>query len=131
MSDKCYRPYRWRSTRRMILGGLEVLTLCQETLADNEALADPTRPVFATPEKTHESVPAAPTPLHLQSTLTGPERRLAVIDGQVVSEGMRLGQFEVTEILAGQVLLRFGEARLLLKLPNASVRPLIKEETRP
>lgn len=114
----------------IVLGCLGWLALFRAAPADDVLLKDPTRPAFATTEKINESV-LAPTPLHLQSTITSAERRLAVIDGQVVSEGTRLGQFEVVKIDASQVLLRSGEARLLLKLPHDSVRPTAKEEVKP
>jgi MSHA biogenesis protein MshK len=66
--------------------------------------ADPTRPATFTPG-------AAPVPTgrpRLESVLIGPDRRIAIISGQRVQLGDRIGAAEVVSITESAVVLRSG-----------------------
>ena len=87
-----------------------------------QALADPTRPPAAlwAPASAAPAVAAQP---QLQSVLISTRpggRRVAVIDGQVVKVGSRVGDAVVTEIRDTAVLLRRGKSLQTFKLyPNS------------
>jgi MSHA biogenesis protein MshK len=76
------------------------------------SFADPTRPATFTPG-------AAPAPSgrpRLESVLIAPDRRLAVISGQRVQVGDRIGGAQVVSITESAVVLRSGEAAETLLL---------------
>jgi MSHA biogenesis protein MshK len=86
--------------------------------AQAQALADPTRPPAAlwAPANAAIVVPAQP---QLQSVLISTKpggRRVAVIDGQVVKVGSKVGDAVVTDILDTAVLLRRGKSLQTFKL---------------
>ena len=90
--------------------------------AQAQALADPTRPPAAlwAPASAAPAVAAQP---QLQSVLISTRpggRRVAVIDGQVVKVGSKVGDAVVTEIRDTAVLLRRGKSLQTFKLyPNS------------
>ena len=90
--------------------------------AQAQALADPTRPPAAlwAPANAAPAVAAQP---QLQSVLISTRpggRRVAVIDGQVVKVGSKVGDAVVTEILDTAVLLRRGKSLQTFKLYPSS-----------
>ena len=104
--------------RRMTaLAVVSVLALwCGEPAAQSGRFVDPTRPPNAIPEA---SGATAGEP-RLQSVLIAPGRRVAVIDGQPVSVGDKIGDSTVVRIAVGEVTLRQGaETRTLKLLPDA------------
>jgi len=76
--------------------------------ADDGALSDPTRPAVV--DAATVDAPAAPA--RLQSILIGPERRLAVIDGELLAEGDRASAFKLEAVLADQVRIRLADGSL-------------------
>jgi MSHA biogenesis protein MshK len=90
--------------------------------AQAQALDDPTRPPAAlwAPASAAPVVAARP---QLQSVLISTQpggRRLAVIDGQVVKVGSKVGNAVVTEIRDTAVLLRRGKSLETFKLYPSS-----------
>lgn len=74
--------------------------------------ADPTRPPSFTPG-------AAPVPTgrpRLESVLIAPDRRIAIISGQRVRLGDRIGGAEVVSITESAVVLRAGQTSETLPL---------------
>jgi MSHA biogenesis protein MshK len=78
-----------------------------------QGLSDPTRPPSAADERVARS--EAPVS-RLQSVLISPARKLAVIDGQTVALGGRLGEATVISIAPTQVILQSGATYQTLKL---------------
>lgn len=81
--------------------------------AQAQALADPTRPPAALWAPA-DAAPALPSRPQLQSVLISRQpggRRVAVIDGQVVRVGSKVGGAVVTEIRDTAVLLRRGKSQ--------------------
>ena len=100
------RPKGW-----CIAGGLIwVVTAAGPAAAD---LSDPTRPPDYAAAPAADGAAAAAEPQRgwdLTSTLVSPSRRLAVINGRVVTPGARLGRMTVRGISSGRVVLE-GEGR--------------------
>lgn len=89
--------------------------------ASAESLRDPLRPPpglgqdLAPHPATDGPIGDRP-PLRLQSTLVGPGRAIAIINGERVAEGRQIGDAVVVRIRPGQVDLSRGEATLTLRL---------------
>ncbi|MCO6412956.1 MAG: hypothetical protein J5I92_09445 [Thiogranum sp.] len=79
------------------------------------ALQDPTRPTNAS-DWFGNKTSGTQAEWSLQSILTGPDRRIAVINGTRVREGDRIGTARVVQIEDSRVLLRTGEGTLTLRL---------------
>ena len=94
-------------------------------LLSQAQLNDPMRPAQA-PRTTVSAT--APTPAwRLDSIILSGDRRLAVINGQRVSEGDQLGQARVSRIEATRVILRVGQqSRVLTLLPLSIKTPSIE-----
>lgn len=83
---------------------------------------DPTRPPGAA---TAAAAPGAeaPAPTRLESVLIAPDRRIAVISGQQVRPGGRVGDATVVSITEGAVVLRGpGGLETLRLFPNVAKR---------
>lgn len=92
--------------------------------------ADPTRPparVQAGPEGGGAQGP------RLESVLIAPDRRIAVINGQQVVVGARIGGGEVVRISESEVVIRGAEGERTLKLVPDMRRPAeaLKKGTAP
>ena len=87
------------------------------------ALHDPTRPTD--PASYFGSKKKQPGGWSLQSILSSPERRIAVINGTRVREGDRIGSARVVRINDSHVLLNTGGRTLTLRLlpESLKVRP--------
>jgi hypothetical protein len=68
------------------------------TATSAEPLFDPTQPYGqpGAPQLTH--TPAAPAPLRLEAILHSSERRLAIVNGQLVHEGDRIANYLIEAI---------------------------------
>jgi MSHA biogenesis protein MshK len=99
---------------------LIALALLAATAAAAQGLSDPTRPPAPA-----ERVERAEAPLsRLQSVLISPGRKLAVIDGQTVALGGRIGDATVIAIAPTQVILQAGATYQTLKLhPGIEKKP--------
>ena len=89
------------------------LLLCASPLAAGNGLRDPTRPLAATVRNTTPTTGAHPVtpvvPPQLQLVLVGHDRRYAVIDGELLSEG---------DAIRGLALLQVHDDAVVLKTPN-------------
>ena len=99
------------------------LLLCAPALAAKQGLRDPTRPLAATVRNTTTSTaahPAAPiVPPQLQLVLVGPDRRYAVIDGELLAEGDEVRGLPLLKILDDAVVMKTlnGPRTLPLSVP--------------
>ena len=101
---------------------IRVLLLVGAGLAGSaHALKDPTQPTDpAHYSKTPES--HITSNWYLQSILSSPQRRIAVINGTRVKEGDRIGSARVVRILESHVLLNNGGRTLTLRLFPESIK---------
>jgi MSHA biogenesis protein MshK len=84
--------------------------------AYGETLADPTRPPSAPRvQSAIEPPPAAVNPV-LQSIFIWPDRVLAIINGETVRVGDKVGDAHVARITEGEVVLRSGNGTRSLTL---------------
>ena len=104
------------------LSGVPLLrsaVLCAALLAAAQAmaqdLADPTRPPSMNAAQPGGGEPVSSDPM-LQSVLISPTRREAIIGGQVVTVGTRVGDAQVVQILEYSVVLRNKKGLQTLKL---------------
>lgn len=82
-----------------------------------EELPDPTRPPVSIAEPVAESgVAAVIPPAGLQSILIGKHRRAAIIDGQTVELGDRIGDARLVEVNTANVVLRTAHGKQVLTL---------------
>ncbi len=101
---------------------LIALCLLAATAAVAQGLSDPTRPQSAPEERA--ASPAEVPASRLQSVLISPARKLAVIDGQTVALGGRIGDATVISIAPTQVILQAGATYQTLKLlPGIEKKP--------
>jgi len=90
--------------------------------AHAEELRDPTRPPAMLAGTGGEQVDDAP--LLLQSVLIGPGRRTAIINGQVLQIGARVGEARLVKIEEDRVVLRTGSSHSTLRLfPVVNMKP--------
>jgi len=89
-------------------------------------IRDPTRPPRRLLEAAQNQDPqqeAAPPRLSLQSILVGQGRRLALIDGKLLTEGQSIEGAEVLRIDPSGVEMRFGDKNFLLQPPRTGMDP--------
>jgi MSHA biogenesis protein MshK len=91
-------------TNLLALGA--ALAVCMP-LATAQSLRDPTRPAFFS-GRTGESGSRRNAEWVLQSVLLSPERRYAIINGEVLALGGSVGGAELVAIREGEVTLRTG-----------------------
>lgn len=93
-----------------------IVTLLAAASAQSAPFADPTRPP-RDPEAARAGASAvAPSGPRLESVLIGPDRRIAVINGQQYTEGARFGEGRVLRISESEVIIRQGLRDEALKL---------------
>ncbi len=98
-----------------------VLVLWAGLSGDLYALNDPTRPTdpalyFGTGQTRNSS------DWSLQSILSSPQRRIAIINGSRVREGDRIGSARVVRIRDSHVLLNTGDRTVTLRLLPQSIK---------
>jgi len=87
-----------------------------------ESLPDPTRPAQANGAAGQSASGAGATPV-LQSVLISPRRKVAVISGETVQVGDRIGDGRVVRIAEGEVALaRDGQIQILKLFPGLEIR---------
>lgn len=110
---------RMKGRYHMILAG--GLSFCLAALAETP-IPDPTRPAYFLKEP---GLVPTETVYHLQSTLHSPTRTLAIINGQRVTIGGRIGNARVIAIRPGEVSVEIaGRPRTLRLTPSVQVAPL-------
>lgn len=106
---------------RCLFGLAGGLCISLAALAGNP-LPDPTRPAY---RSTEPGTTAPEVTYSLQSILQSPDRALAIINGQRVTIGDRVGGARVITIRPGEVIVDFSGKRQTLHLnPSAQVIPL-------
>lgn len=85
-----------------------------------ERLPDPTRPA-AYEQRSAPAVDTDKPVWRLESLVMGPERRRAMISGEWVEEGGRLGSARVVRIEAEGVVLREGDDTQVVRWPEVPV----------
>ncbi len=103
--------------------------------AGTENLPDPTRPPASLGVGLESGAPEADAGPRLQSILIAPGRRFAIVSGQTVHVGDKIGEAQVITISEGEVVLRNGKDLQTLKLfPEVEKRPvpgIAKSKSRP
>lgn len=84
--------------------------------------ADPTRPPAAEASTASGDGVAGQGVPRLESVLIAPDRRIAVINGQAVRVGQKVGEARVLSITETEVALREGNSTQVLKLFPAAER---------
>jgi MSHA biogenesis protein MshK len=119
-------PRTGTRTRRRSLWKVWVLLVWG--LAGSSAIAaplpDPTRPLVGSAEPTRVAPAPAATVWDLSAIIFSPERRIAMINGQPVAEGERIGGARVVKIAVGGVLLWEGSREFTLRL-----LPVLREDS--
>ena len=97
---------------------LAVLACAAPAAAQSGPLADPTRPADASSFMTSAGPQDAGAPAgpRLQSVLISPDRKLAIIDGETVALGGKLGDATLVRITETDVTLRRGAEVTTLEL---------------
>lgn len=91
--------------------------------ATAQALVDPTRPPASLGTEPANSGQASQSGPVLQSVLISPRRKEAIISGQTVKLGDKVGEAKVVRIAEDEVVLRSGKELQTLKLfPNIEKR---------
>jgi MSHA biogenesis protein MshK len=115
-------------SRQRALNGttLFLVALTLVPCAFAQSLNDPTRP--PTVSAATDAGATVDSALVLQSILVSPGRRLAVINGQTVKQGDKLGETRVVDIREGEVVLRSDQEITVLKLfPGIEKERVAKE----
>lgn len=86
-----------------------------------ETINDPMRPSWPGHSNGAASRPSQPTH-HLDSIIIAPNHRRAVINGQLLTEGERIGATQLVRIEATQVILRTGSHSEVLTLLPVSIK---------
>jgi MSHA biogenesis protein MshK len=115
--------------RACAAGALQVVALyCATPFARAEILADPTRPPNAAPATAGRAGAGATGGSVLQSTFISGGRRFAIISGQTVVIGDRLGDAQIVRISESEVALRQNGAMKTLKLfPELEKRAVVEQ----
>ena len=118
---RCARNDKYVATSQRLLNLAFILALWAGWSGNLYALNDPTQPIdpalyFGT-GKTHDSGGWS-----LQSILSSPERRIAIINGSRVREGDRIGSARVMRIRDSHVLLNTGSRTVTLRLLPQSIK---------
>jgi MSHA biogenesis protein MshK len=85
---------------------LAVLLVMMTTPAAAAPFADPFRPPRQIEQPVVDDAAKAPAGSRLESVLIGPDRRIAVINGQQYLEGDRIGNGRVLRISESEVVIR-------------------------
>jgi MSHA biogenesis protein MshK len=101
--------------RALVVKGWMLLSLSAIPIVSSaQTLVDPTKP------PSELSAPAAPN--ELQSIIISPSRRAAIISGQTVELGGKVGDVRLIEVSEGSVVLQGAKERQILTLfPNVKI----------
>lgn len=87
-------------------GALFFIALAGAAVTQAAPFGDPFRPPRQLEPALASAQSTAPAPTRLESILIGPDRRIAVINGQQYAEGQRFGDGRVLRISESEVLIR-------------------------
>ncbi len=93
----------------LLLGGLAATSVAAP-------LPDPTRPLAGLAEPARAPAIQPATAWVLNAIVFGPDRRVALINGQAAAEGEQIGTARVVKIESGMVILRDGSREVTLRL---------------
>lgn len=112
------------AAKHVIIRGAAVCALFMTAVpAAAQALVDPTRPPASLGMEPANSSQASQSGPVLQSVLISPRRKEAIISGQTVKIGDKVGEAKVVRIAEDEVVLRSGKELQTLKLfPNIEKR---------
>lgn len=117
-------------TRRLLAPLVVALAALASTPAPAQVLVDPTRPPAAVAAPGPASAEAPPA-TQLQSILISSRRRLAVINGNTVALGDKVGEARVVKISETEVVLQTGEETEVLKMyPGIEKQPVKRGSAR-
>ena len=94
--------------------------------AFSQPMADPTRPASLPGGNVSIGMAAQPMKWKLTSTLIGPQRRVAVINDQVVQIGQKIDGAELVAVDADSVMIRYSGKKIQLKLIAGTVKQAVK-----
>ncbi len=103
---------------------LMAISLLPAAVAANVTVDDPTRPLRPAGQPASATA-VAPRPT-LESVLIGSQRRVAVIDGQRLSEGESRGGLKIWRIEPEGVEVSVNGSRMVLKMPRSGVRKSVR-----
>lgn len=110
---------RGRAAARTVIACAGVWWFVQAAVSRAE-LVDPTRPPDYQPAGVQAGSQQAgalnQSPWNLTSTLVSPHRKVAVLNGRIVTRGSRIGDMVVVRIVNGEVVLRGGGRREVVTL---------------
>jgi hypothetical protein len=109
-----------RETRAILVAVAVAFLLASSIDAHADALIDPTRPAFA-PGKSSPVMRSVDPVSRVTAVFVTGQRRVAVIDGQVVKAGDRIGDIVIEEILADGVRFTRGGRVEVARLPKPAV----------
>lgn len=97
---------------------------CASACAQETGLPDPTRPPasLSAPAATDAPLSAGPQLQSILISLRAGGRRVAVIDGKTVRQGQRIDGAVIEAIRPGEVVLRRGKQKQVLKLFRPAAR---------
>ncbi len=107
-----------------------VLLLCATEIALAENLPDPTRPAIdlgggagAGGGRASAAAPVEAVPQGLQSIIISPQYRAAIINGETVRLGGKVGNSTLVEVRENSVVLQNGQGRRVLELfPKVGIK---------
>lgn len=100
------------------------MLLASAQAAAQIGLLDPTRPPTVAPSQSPQATPEPPGP-QLQSVLLAPGRKIAVINGESVALGEKLGGATLVRVSETEVVLKDGAEMRVLKLyPSVEKSPV-------
>ncbi len=105
---------------------LAALLLCAMEIALAETLPDPTRPAIdlgAAGGQASGAVPTEAVPQGLQSIIISPHYRAAIINGETVRLGGKIGNSTLVEVRANSVVLQNAQGRRVMELfPKVGIK---------
>ena len=109
-----------RGLMRHVILSLVCATLFAAFAAQGQALRDPTRPPGASARSAGKVEPSG---WNLQSILISPERRYAIINGEVVAIGGTVSGAELVAVAPERVTLKTHEGLRIVQLYPDVIRP--------
>lgn len=117
MSEPIANNY-WQAVAAIAFG-LLLLAQVSKANGQNDQLADPTQPAQFRGSESAENY-------RLESILNSRQRRVAIINGQVLGVGEMLGDARVATIGRDRVGLQVGSKTISLKLPQQVVKKEVR-----
>lgn len=102
---------------------LTLVLLCTTQFVLAETLPDPTRPAIDLGASGVDVAPVEPVPQGLQSVIIAPHHRAAIINGETVELGGKVGNARLVEVRENSVVLQGPQGRRVMELfPKVNIR---------